>query len=81
MVDDMVRVSIVDEGRGFEPSNADEIFGFMERLQSRDEIEGTGLVLKACRRITDMHGGRIWAESKPGEGSVFFVELAMCLET
>lgn len=78
---DMVRVSVADNGRGFDPSKAEIIFGFMERLQSRDEIEGTGLGLAACRRITDMHGGRIWAESKPGEGSVFFVELPLRLTT
>lgn len=75
IIKDMVRISVADNGRGFDPSMADKIFGFMERLHSRDQIEGTGLGLTACRRITDMHEGRIWAESEEGKGSVFYVEL------
>lgn len=72
---DKLLISVSDNGRGFDPAKADVIFGFMERLHTKEEIEGTGLGLTACKRIVETHGGRIWAESEPGMGSVFFVEL------
>lgn len=72
---DNIITEVADNGTGFDPSHAEKIFGFMERLQSRDEIEGTGIGLSACRRIAEAHGGSIRAESVPGAGSVFFVEL------
>lgn len=68
-------VTVADNGKGFDRENAEKIFGFMERLQSRDEIEGTGIGLSSCRRIAELHGGRIWADSEPGKGTVFFIEL------
>lgn len=72
---DKIITAVADNGTGFDPSHAEKIFGFMERLQSRDQIEGTGIGLSACRRIAESHGGSIRAESVPGEGSVFFVTL------
>lgn len=72
---DRLRISVADNGRGFDPADAETIFGFMQRLEPGDGVEGTGVGLTACRRIVEMHGGRIWAESKPGEGSTFFIEL------
>jgi PAS domain S-box-containing protein len=62
---------VFDNGRGFEADEAARIFDLFERLPSDQEIPGTGIGLAICRRIVETHGGRIWAESEPGGGSVF----------
>ena len=63
-------VSVEDNGLGFEPSYADQIFGMFKRLHGRD-IPGTGIGLAICKKIIESHGGRIWATSAPGKGSRF----------
>jgi PAS domain S-box-containing protein len=67
----MWMIEIADNGRGFESDEADRIFDLFERLHQDHEIPGTGIGLAICRRIVETHGGRIWAESEPGRGSVF----------
>lgn len=70
------RVSVRDDGIGIDPAQADRLFQFFSRLQSRTRFEGTGMGLALCRRIVEHHGGRIWVESAGlGRGSVFFFEL------
>ena len=63
-------VKVQDNGIGFDSRYADRIFGLFKRLH-HDEYPGTGLGLAICKRIVERCGGRIWAESVPGEGSVF----------
>jgi len=67
-------LSIQDNGVGFDPAYQDLIFKPFERL-SGQRYPGSGLGLSVARRILERHGGRIWAESKPGEGSTFWFSL------
>ncbi len=63
-------ISVSDNGEGFPPEDSDRIFDPFERLHGAD-IPGTGIGLATCRKVVEAHGGRIWAESERGHGSVF----------
>ena len=69
-----VIVSVQDNGIGFAEEYAERVFGLFKRLH-KDEYPGTGLGLAICKRIVERCGGRIWANSVPGEGSTFSFAL------
>jgi hypothetical protein len=68
------RLSVSDNGEGFEARYAVQIFEPFKRLHSQS-IPGSGIGLATCKRVVEQLGGRIWAESKPGEGSTFYFTL------
>ncbi len=70
------RYCVADNGIGVAPEYREKIFHVFQRLHRAEQVEGTGVGLSICRKIATAHGGDIWVESEPGEGSRFYFEIA-----
>ncbi len=72
---DRVRLSVSDQGIGFDMKYHDRIFGMFQRLHRQDQIPGTGIGLALVHKAVQRMGGQIRAESAPGQGATFHIEL------
>ena len=72
-----VRLTISDNGIGFDEKHSENIFAMFQRLHGRSEYEGTGIGLAIVKKIVERHGGEIFAHSVPGEGATFVIDLPL----
>ena len=72
---DSYKITLQDNGIGFDPKYLEKIFKPFERLHTASEFKGNGMGLAICRKIVELHGGRLSAGSIPGEGSIFTITL------
>ena len=75
--EDTVELAFEDNGIGFDEKYLSQMFTLFQRLHDRTTDEGTGLGLAICKKIVEIHRGKIWARSSEGQGSVFYVSLPL----
>jgi signal transduction histidine kinase len=69
------KISLIDNGIGFEQKYADKVFELFQRLHDRQDVEGTGIGLAICKKIVQNHNGIIKVTSSPGKGTTFAIYL------
>jgi light-regulated signal transduction histidine kinase (bacteriophytochrome) len=68
-------LSVGDAGIGIDPRDHAQIFELFQRVNRREEYDGIGMGLPVCRRLVEAYGGRVWVESRAGEGARFYVSI------
>lgn len=72
---DMCKITVRDNGIGFDSKYSDRIFVIFQRLHGRETYPGSGIGLAVCKKIVERHNGRLWVDSSPGKGSSFHFTL------
>ena len=74
---EFIRITVQDNGIGFEQQYAADIFKLFQRLHGKSEYSGTGIGLAICKKIVENHNGTITAAGQPGKGSAFIIEMPL----